>query len=432
MFSTTISALKAYVMNTNESNSHVADTAFRKLSRSLYEVVRLLLVYSSFLILTFACVVIILWLCNVIEFDLHSEELRNATIVLGSPIALLIALWRSHTANKQQKADASGRLYDRYQKGVEMIGSQESVVRMGGITILERLSKEHTKEFHVQVVNLLEKLVKQSRESQHAVITTVDIQEALMVMGRRNKQEILSYKNDLDSLVDFSHSNLDKVIIRNSNFVGTKFNSSNWRHAQIYDSSFTITHFESVHFEKAFFRNVRFSQPVLHHAFFAKAIFVDVVMEDANAYSAKFDHTDLHKGKFIKMDASRAAFRDANLERSDFTCAILNNATFDRANLMEIELRDACMKQVKLREANLQNANLSGVNLLGADLSDADLSGTNFTGAINLTQEQLDAACQSPGDAPILDKGLMWKKDAALERFRKLEAKRKRFPKSDS
>nr|WP_098485573.1 pentapeptide repeat-containing protein [Georgenia soli] len=68
-----------------------------------------------------------------------------------------------------------------------------------------------------------------------------------------------------------------------------------------------------------------------------------------------------------------------------------------RADLVGARLRGADLRQADLRgahliAADLVGADLRGADLLGADLRDADLAGADLTGALFLTQPQLDAA----------------------------------------
>ncbi|NBM15689.1 pentapeptide repeat-containing protein [Streptomyces sp. GC420] len=62
------------------------------------------------------------------------------------------------------------------------------------------------------------------------------------------------------------------------------------------------------------------------------------------------------------------------------------------AGLEGTDLRGADLRGAYLIAADLKGADLRLADLLGADLRDADLSGADLTGAIFLTQPQLDAA----------------------------------------
>ena len=68
-----------------------------------------------------------------------------------------------------------------------------------------------------------------------------------------------------------------------------------------------------------------------------------------------------------------------------------------RAQLMGADLRGAdldghCLRSALLIASDLRGASFERTDLLGADLRDADLRGADLSGAIFLTQQQLDAA----------------------------------------
>ncbi|MFF8018762.1 pentapeptide repeat-containing protein [Streptomyces sp. NPDC007929] len=78
--------------------------------------------------------------------------------------------------------------------------------------------------------------------------------------------------------------------------------------------------------------------------------------------------------------------------RKDRRGADLMGARLKGADLRGASLRGAC-----LIAADLTGADLRGADLIGADLRDADLSDADLTGALFLTQPQLNAARGSAG-----------------------------------
>jgi len=62
------------------------------------------------------------------------------------------------------------------------------------------------------------------------------------------------------------------------------------------------------------------------------------------------------------------------------------------ANLKGADLKGESLRGTLLIAANLRHADLRKTDLIGADLRDADLSHANLTGAIFLTQSQINAA----------------------------------------
>ena len=108
--------------------------------------------------------------------DTNGTTLRNVGLIAAGFLALFFAFWRSVVADRQarasqQQAEAARTqaetartqaevaqrvlLNDRYQQGAEMLGSNDLAVRLGGIYALERLAKEHPREYHVQIMNVV-------------------------------------------------------------------------------------------------------------------------------------------------------------------------------------------------------------------------------------------------------------------------------------
>jgi len=80
-------------------------------------------------------------------------------------------------------------------------------------------------------------------------------------------------------------------------------------------------------------------------------------------------------------DLLGANLRDADLRNADLCRANLRNANLRGANLRDADLRNADLCRANLRNANLRGANLSNANLRGANLRDADLLGANLSDA---------------------------------------------------
>ena len=81
--------------------------------------------------------------------------IRNLVLVLAAIIGLPLAIWRSKVAEHQAETAQRGLLNERYQKGAEMLGSDLSAVRIGGIYALARLAGEHPGDYHWQIMSLL-------------------------------------------------------------------------------------------------------------------------------------------------------------------------------------------------------------------------------------------------------------------------------------
>ena len=76
-------------------------------------------------------------------------------MVLAAIIGLPLAIWRSKVAERQAETAQRGLLNERYQRAAEMLGSDLSAVRIGGIYALARLAGEYPGDYHLQIMSLL-------------------------------------------------------------------------------------------------------------------------------------------------------------------------------------------------------------------------------------------------------------------------------------
>ena len=223
-----------------------------------------------------------------------STTIRNLGFVVGGLLAIGFGIWRGVVADRQAKASQlqaetsqSNLLNERYQKGAEMLGSEDLAVRLGGIYALQHLSEDQPKRYHVQIMRLLCAFVLNPHKDE-----------------------------DLE------------------------------------------------------LRHVR--QPLTSR-----------IREDVQA---------------AMRAISNRSDGDVELEKKDAFRLDLINVNLDDADLSRANLTDA-----NLAFANLTGANLSNAILTNAHLPLANLTGTDFSGAVGVTQDQLDQAQADPNSPPKLD-----------------------------
>ncbi|KAL5232200.1 hypothetical protein ABZP36_030976 [Zizania latifolia] len=138
--------------------------------------------------------------------------------------------------------------------------------------------------------------------------------------------------------------------------------------------------------DKVRFRGVNLSGLDLSKLDLSEVDFSSGCIEETN-----FSLANLHKAKFVDVEASRSSFHYANLRECEFVGANLQESTLDKANLLSANLQGACLVKCSfietdlhsahLQNANLTDANLTGANLEGANLKGAKLARTNLQGA---------------------------------------------------
>ena len=113
-------------------------------------------------------------------------------LVIAAIVALPLAIWRSKVAERQAETAQRGLLNERYQRGAEMLGSKVLQVRLGGIYALGCLAREHPRDYHRQIMNLLCAFVRNPpgennqdihkvREDVHAVLPLICIRSKLQI-----------------------------------------------------------------------------------------------------------------------------------------------------------------------------------------------------------------------------------------------------------
>ena len=125
----------------------------------------------------------------------------------------------------------------------------------------------------------------------------------------------------------------------------------------------------------------------------------------ANAHA--FDPASIHKlktaGECSKCDLSGANLHAGEFVGADFSGTDLSGANLTEAVFNEAKLNGANLGGADLTDAILVDAQAKKANLTGAKLVRAVLGGANLTGAVGLTQAQLDETCDDgTGDGKTL------------------------------
>ena len=83
------------------------------------------------------------------------DRLRNLVLIVGTPLAIGLAVWRSIVAQQQVEATQAALLSDQYQRAVKMLESEQGFIRMGGIRTLYDIAMKHD-EYRMEAGVLLE------------------------------------------------------------------------------------------------------------------------------------------------------------------------------------------------------------------------------------------------------------------------------------
>ena len=273
---------------------------------------------------------------------------------LGALVTWGFTLWRTRLTQQQIALTSQNSRYDRYQQGIEMLGSTELFVRLGGIYALRTLMKEYPQELHIPVVELLcaflrnpvdaDTITKNSRVRQ-------DIQTALSVIVRRNETEVAleharGFRLDLRN-AHLQYTNLPGINLSEANLEGAILSNTNMDGANLSLAILDGADLSFANCRKSNFRNASLVETNLHH----------VCVDQSNFSVRKMDFVDCTEGSFYK---------------TTFT-----------------------------------NVPMWSCNFKGALLNETDLTRTYLPFGNTITQKQLNQAVAEANKPPIIDDGLI-------------------------
>jgi hypothetical protein len=244
----------------------------------------------------------------------NSTRLTLAQIIGG--LALLSGLYFTYlnvkTAQANLRITEEGKLTDRFSKAVELLGSENLDVRLGGIYALERIARDSQKD-HWTVMEVLTAFVREnSREKPEDTEETGEKETA-------PKRKETKPREDIQATM---------TVIGRRKWIETETQRLNLQRVNL-------------------------------------AVYV---LEGVNLSRADLSGADLSGADLSGADLSGAFLTGANLSETFLIGADLSGAYLSEANLSRAFLTGA-----KLSEAKLSEANLSGAFMTGANFEDTKL-----------------------------------------------------------
>ena len=326
-----------------------------------------------------------------------SATVRNMGLLTGGIIAILLTVWRSLVAERQadtarRQFETSQRVFlnERYQKGAEMLRSDNLSARMQGIDVLCHLEEEQLREYHIQIIRLFCAFARHPAKDDgtgghvdgepHPPLRE-DVQAVMAAISGRTKTAI-EYEKTAGFRLDLHDAKLVRLSLFYAYLSGANLLNAN-----------------------------------LAYAILLKADLSDSALIGANLTGAKLGGANL----------SKAELTDAKLAGARLDGAILSQTTLYRAILSQVsaqkaDFSGANLASTNLTYANLVNADLSRSIIRSADLSHAILRDTDLSGAFigkglhpnpaepeaaftRMTQIQLDQALADPHNPPTIERG---------------------------
>ena len=329
----------------------------------------------------------------------NSTTLRNIGFLTAGIIALVFAVWRSWTAERQvrtaQRQAESGQKqadtaqsslrHERYQRAAEMLGSNLLATRLGGIYALQRLATEYPEEYHIQIMELLCAFVRNPpetyfREERRATLRQdtgqretpqelqSDVQTAITAIARRSKKSRM-LEAAQDFRLNLHNAFLVKARLPGANLAGANLSGANLEDADCNDADFSNANLTSANLSRA-----RCASTNLAGAQMLGLILTKTLVQNA----------DFSKTHFSPRDVSEAELAYANFSHATISPTDLSKAVIDNVNLTGTRFRKAIRSTIPI------------------DGSPRKPSEDIF---VRLTQAQLDEAKADADNPPTFDEG---------------------------
>ena len=164
------------------------------------------------------------------RFPIFRDLIFIGTAVVAFPFAMSRTLTAERTL-----------LNERYQKGIDMLASDDLIVRLGGIFALKRLSEERPEDYHPDVVKLLSLFIRQSKHDRNKAEErhySEDLQAAINFLKLRR-----TYHRRIESLegykiLDLSGADLEGLDLSEGNLNNTNFDDAKLANANLSKTKF--------------------------------------------------------------------------------------------------------------------------------------------------------------------------------------------------
>ncbi len=280
----------------------------------------------------------------------RSVIFRNFGLLFLALIALHLAVWRSwvahqqaRIANKQHLLSEVGLMIDRFQRGAQMLESDELSVRLAGIYALRELAASDPDETYLLVLDLLCDFVRENSKAREVI--------------NEGKSQYAPLPHDQQKALE--NVSLLRKTVRRAKQLEQR---SNWR-PDFRFALFERTDLTSLNLSGANLRGANLANSKLDNA-----NLTDAILRTADLSGITCRWTKLNGANLREADLTDAFFEEAILERANLGFANLNKAVFGQTSL----------ENASLFSANLANAKLERTELSGTRFDFADLQNCKF------------------------------------------------------
>lgn len=264
-------------------------------------------------------IIIVLYMTKLI----NSQPWTLVTYAAATPALILLWVWRDqhrrtelHQADERRNVALQAQYSDRYVKAVELLGSEKSEIRLGGIYALEQILRD-SPPHHWTVIETLSAFIRENapRPPSAQQPETTDplekppnaIQAALTVLGRR-PQDTDRQKQE--------HGRIDLSF--------TYLRGANLYQAQLNNVIFAKTDLDLAKMHGAALNGANFYDSSLRYANFENAKLIGAYLQQA-----KLDNTDLSGANLSGAKLNGASWGGASLDKTNLEKADLKTPAWN-------------------------------------------------------------------------------------------------------
>ena len=271
---------------------------------------------------------------------INSERLSKQDIQIKQQDSLL---------ELQQKSNAA----DRFKNGVQLIGSDNDSVVIGGIFLLIEIARHDTKNFAKQVFEVL----------------------CAYLRTDTYKKWKSNEENNLNAIEKYIFPNKYQIVIdllfRDKN----QFFKNNIKDYQI---KLNNCCFINADLRKAFLDGAIFKESVLINSNFEEAQLYGSIFKNVNAIATDFCYANLRKSSVLNFKADYANFYGVNFEGAFFTGIKANGAYFAYSHLEGVQITNAKFCGVSFFNTYFEGAILNDIDFSLSEFHKARMQGVGF------------------------------------------------------
>ncbi|MBG6158373.1 uncharacterized protein YjbI with pentapeptide repeats [Labrenzia sp. EL_159] len=265
-------------------------------------------------------------------------------------IALPLAGWRSwtahqqaRTANKQHLLSEVGLMIDRFQRGAQMLESDELSVRLAGVYVLRELAASDPDDTYLLVLDLLCDFIRENSKtreiinegkSQYSPLPH-DLQKALenVSLLRNTVRRAAKLEQRHNWRPDFRYALFESTVLTSLNLSGANLRGANLANSNLDDANLTGAILRNANLSGVTCRWTKLNRANLHEADLTGAFFNGAILNGANFSSARlkkavFGRTSLADTSLISANLANAVIERTEISDARLDFAILKNCKF--------------------------------------------------------------------------------------------------------